>query len=123
MLMLAKNIRTLRKEHNMSQDELAQKLQKKSYTTIQKWESGVSEPSVSDVYRMAELFGMSMSEMVNENIETMSPKEKELIAVFKNLNEENKDKLLRIAHSMTDLQIGDEILSRVEKTEEREKMA
>lgn len=123
MRMLAKNIRTLRKEHNMSQDELAQKLQKKSYTTIQKWESGVSEPSVSDVYRMAELFGMSMSEMVNENIETMSPKEKELIAVFKNLNEENKDKLLRIAHSMTDLQIGDEILSRVEKTEEREKMA
>ena len=123
MRMLAKNIRTLRKEHNMSQDELAQKLQKKSYTTIQKWESGVSEPSVSDVYRMAELFGMSMSEMVNENIETMSPKEKELIAVFKKLNEENKDKLLRIAHSMTDLQIGDEILSRVEKTEEREKMA
>ena len=123
MIMLAKNIRTLRKEHNMSQDELAQKLHKKSYTTIQKWESGVSEPSVSDVYRMSKLFGMTMSEMVNESIETASSKEKELITVFKELSDENKDKLLRIARGMTDLQIGDEILSKVEKVEEREKMA
>ena len=36
------NLRYLRKERGMSQDELADKLGYKSFTTIQKWESGVS---------------------------------------------------------------------------------
>ena len=68
MTVLAKNIRALRKENNMSQDELAAKLNKKSYTTIQKWESGVSEPSVSDTMRIAELFGVTMAELVGEDM-------------------------------------------------------
>lgn len=122
-MLLAKNIRTLRKEHNMSQDELALKLQKKSYTTIQKWESGVSEPSVSDVCRMAKLFGVSMSEMISSNIEATTSEEKELLNVFKILNETNRRHLIELAHSMAKLQAGDEIVSRAKDAMEREKMA
>ena len=65
---LAKNIRMLRKQNGMTQDELATKLNKKSYTTVQKWESGVSEPSVSDTMRIAELFGVSMADLVGEDM-------------------------------------------------------
>lgn len=123
MMLLAKNIRTLRKEHNMSQNELAQKLHKKSYTTIQKWESGVSEPSVSDVYRMAKLFDVSMSEMISADIDSITNEEKELLDVFKILSVPNRIRLLEFANSMAKLQAGDEIVFRARDAIEREKMA
>jgi repressor LexA len=44
---LAKNLKFLRLKHGFSQDYIANKLGYKSYTTIQKWEMGTSEPSIS----------------------------------------------------------------------------
>lgn len=70
MSILANNIRYLRKEkHNMSQDELAEKLGKKSYTTIQKWESGVSEPSIKDALLMADIFGVNINELSQRDLQ------------------------------------------------------
>lgn len=66
---LANNIRYLRKKSNYSQDDIAEKLGYKSYTTIQKWESGVSEPSISKLRELAELFGVDMNDMTTKNIE------------------------------------------------------
>jgi len=42
------NLRFLRKSHGYSQEFIAEKLGYKSFTTVQKWESGVSEPSVEN---------------------------------------------------------------------------
>ena len=39
---IGENIKFLRSKSEMSQEELADKLGYKSYTTITKWESGVS---------------------------------------------------------------------------------
>ena len=47
IMAFSNNLRLLRKQHSLSQEQLAEKLGYKSFTTIQKWESGVSEPSVS----------------------------------------------------------------------------
>lgn len=62
------NLRYLRKKFNMSQEDLANKLGYKSFTTIQKWESGVSEPSVSIVKQIAQIFGVSMDAITNDNL-------------------------------------------------------
>ena len=62
------NLRYLRKKYDMSQEDLANKLGYKSFTTIQKWESGVSEPSVSMVKKIAELFGVTMDQMTNDDL-------------------------------------------------------
>ena len=62
------NLRYLRKKFNMSQEDLANKLGYKSFTTIQKWESGVSEPSVSIVKQIAQIFGVSMDSITNDNL-------------------------------------------------------
>ena len=62
------NLRYLRKKHNMTQDELANRLGYKSFTTIQKWESGVSEPSVSTVKEIAQIFGVTMDQITNEDL-------------------------------------------------------
>ena len=66
---LAKNIRYLRKKKEMSQDALADLLGYKSYTTIQKWEMGVSEPPIKQLRRMADLCGVDINDMAMVDIE------------------------------------------------------
>lgn len=60
---LANNIRYLRKKQGWSQDELAEKLGYKSYTTVQKWESGVSEPPLKKAHALADLFHVDIDAM------------------------------------------------------------
>lgn len=65
---LGENIRYLRLKNHMSQDELAEKLGYKSYTTIQKWESGVSEPPIKKLKDISLLFGVDMDTIMNDDI-------------------------------------------------------
>ena len=48
---IGKNIRYLRNKQGYSQEDLADYLGYKSYTTITKWESGVSEPTLKTTDR------------------------------------------------------------------------
>lgn len=62
---LSDSIKQLRIEKGYTQTELSVLLGKKSYTTITKWESGLAEPSVSDLYRLAEIFNCSIMDILN----------------------------------------------------------
>ena len=65
----------------MSQDQLAELLGYKSYTTIQKWESGISEPPLKALKQMSEIFNCDMDEMATialENIQYLKTVENEL---------------------------------------------
>lgn len=66
---LAKNIRYLRKKMDWSQDFIAEKLGYKSYTTIQKWEMGISEPPLKKLKELADLFHVDMNELANTDME------------------------------------------------------
>lgn len=66
---LSNNIRYLRKRKEMSQEALADYLGYKSYTTIQKWEMGVSEPPIKQLRKMAELFDVDMDDMAKRDLE------------------------------------------------------
>lgn len=74
---VAKNITELRILNNMTQLELAQKLNY-SDKTISKWERAESSPDISVLVEMAELFGVTLDYLVkSENIvETASKSEK-----------------------------------------------
>lgn len=67
--MLGDNIRYLRLKQGLSQDTLADKLGYKSYTTIQKWESGVSEPPVKKLRELATIFNIDMDDMASKDLE------------------------------------------------------
>lgn len=69
---LAHNIRYLRKKQGWGQDVLAEKLGYKSYTTIQKWESGVSEPPLKIVHALADLFHVDINDLTNCTLEDHS---------------------------------------------------
>lgn len=59
-MFLAKNIRYLRLKYGLSQDYVAEKLGYDSYTTIQKWESGKSEPPLGKFYLLSQMFNADM---------------------------------------------------------------
>ena len=52
----------------MSQDTLAEILNYKSYTTIQKWEMGTSEPPLKIVGKLAEMFNVDIDELTNSDL-------------------------------------------------------
>ena len=67
---LSKNLKYLRLKYNYSQDEIAAKFGYKSYTTVQKWEMGVAEPSVEKLRELAKMYNVSMNDLLTRNLET-----------------------------------------------------
>lgn len=64
------NIRFLRKQRNLTQEELADMVGYKSFTTIQKWETGDSEPNMGVLRQLADIFHLSISELVETDLES-----------------------------------------------------
>ena len=62
------NLRYLRRSNKMSQDELADKLGYKSFTTVQKWEDGTAFPRVRTLNKIAEIFDVDVEHLLNVNI-------------------------------------------------------
>ena len=67
-MVLGKNIRYLRKQKDMSQNKLAELLGYKSFTTIQKWESGVAEPPFKTLVKIADLFRVDVDTLVSDDL-------------------------------------------------------
>ena len=63
---LGKRISELRKKNNMSQQDLADKLNV-SNKTISKWECGNGLPDVIALNTMASVFGITLDELINCN--------------------------------------------------------
>lgn len=76
MTILSKNIRYLRKKNEWSQDYIADKLGYKSYTTIQKWEMGTSEPPLKKTRELADLFNVEIDDLTNKDLESPYQEEK-----------------------------------------------
>lgn len=64
---LAKRLVEFRKFNNLSQEELAQKLSV-SRQSISNWESGDVSPSVEYVIKMAEIYDVSVDDLVNSSV-------------------------------------------------------
>lgn len=60
---IGENIKFLRNKHDYSQEELAKALGYKSYTTITKWETGVSEPTLKMTNQIASFFNVSVNDL------------------------------------------------------------
>ena len=64
--MLGENIRRLRKLNNMSQDELAEKLNV-TRQSISLWENGQTQPSLENIVALAKLFKVSTDELLGSD--------------------------------------------------------
>ena len=65
---LGENIRFLSTKKGYSQDDIANMLGYKSFTTIQKWESGVSEPPLKALKKLSEIFNIDMNDLATKKL-------------------------------------------------------
>lgn len=73
---IAENIVTLRKEHDMTQNELAKKLMY-SDNTISRWEHAEITPSVESLVQISELFNIPIESLLKEKAVEQKPVESE----------------------------------------------
>lgn len=113
---LSENIRYLRLRKGFSQEYVANMLGYKSFTTIQKWESGVSEPPIKKLQELSKLFDVDIDDMTKKQLSFeyekaphipdihsnslegtlfLSDKEEKLIADFRELNSQGQDYILQ----------------------------
>ena len=101
-----KNLRYLRRKHGFSQPFIAEYCEKKNYTTIQRWETGETEPSLKDVYKLAELYDVDLDDFVKQDLELLDAtvslvtkekllpdEEKMLIKDYRKLNNQGKERV------------------------------
>ncbi|MBQ6455944.1 MAG: helix-turn-helix domain-containing protein [Mogibacterium sp.] len=101
MHFIASNIRYLRKRDGYSQQALANLLgyhSDKSFTTVQKWESGVSTPPLVVFLRLAEIFKVDLDTLAYQNMADPSSrieynKSSSIVPVYRSLsNDDSADK-------------------------------
>lgn len=68
---LSDNIKFIRKENNLSQEQFAEKLGV-SRQAVSKWESGQSYPEMDKVLLICKLFDYNIDELMNENVKEVN---------------------------------------------------
>lgn len=97
--MLGANLKYLRLKFGYSQMYIAQYLNKKSFTTVQKWESGAADPPLGVVGKLAELYKVSIDDLYYSDLlhpkvissdTVLSNHEKEMIKKYRQLTTAGK---------------------------------
>ena len=65
MMNLSEKITALRTERKLSQGDVAEKLEV-SRQSVSKWETGQSVPELDKIVKLADLFGVSVDELVRD---------------------------------------------------------
>ena len=96
--MFAQNLKYLRTKSNMEQFELAQKLGRKSSSSISEWESGRYTPKIGILNDIAEIFQISIYDLMNTDLSNNSnaqmTDEENLIHFFSHLDEKRKKNVI-----------------------------
>ena len=79
-MLIADKIKKLRKDNNMTQEDLADKLNV-SRQTISKWETNVGVPDIDNIKAICDLFNISTDELLDYNNELVKKKKQFIIIV------------------------------------------
>lgn len=91
---LSDNLKRIRKENNLSQEQLADKLGV-SRQSVSKWESGQAYPEMDKVLQLCQLFSLNIDELLNQNIKDVNNK-KQAKNTFNKFLESALDYLTRV---------------------------
>ncbi len=68
---LSENLKRIRKDNNLSQEQLADKLGV-SRQSVSKWESGLAYPEMDKVLQICKMFNLNIDELLNQNIKEVN---------------------------------------------------
>jgi len=85
---LSSNLKFLRKQNKISQEQLGKRMNK-DYSTIGKWEKGTHYPVLDDAYKLSEILNVSIDDLLSKDLTCNNQNFNELDLLFK----KNKDVL------------------------------
>lgn len=111
--MISKNLLNLRKMNGYSQEEVASRIGV-SRQTLAKWENGESVPDVMFSSKLAEIYDVSLDDLVNfdseqMDVQIMSPKGKYLFGTV-TVGERGQIVIPKKARRIFDIKPGDDLL-------------
>lgn len=68
---LADNLKKIRKDNNLTQEQLAEKLGV-SRQAVSKWESGISYPEMDKTIQICQMFNLNINDFINEDIKEVN---------------------------------------------------
>lgn len=83
---LSDNLKRIRKDNNLSQEQLAEKLGV-SRQAVSKWESGQSYPEMDKVLLICKLFNYNLDELMNENVKEVDETKQSKININKYIDD------------------------------------
>lgn len=93
------NIKALRIQHGMSQDEFG-KIVGLTGKAVSTWENGIKEPRLGTIQKIADYFHISKSEIIEGTIKKEKPaaaSDELIMKLYNKLTDENKKKILELA--------------------------
>ena len=98
---LSERIEKLIYEKNISRTELARQTGTKE-STVRNWSVRDSSPSVEAAYKVAQYFGVTVEWLVTgtDKEDSLSAEEKELLELFRTLDERDKQTILTLSRSL-----------------------
>lgn len=104
---IAKNVSFYRKKLNITQKELAEKLNLKS-SSVSNWETGINSVDIDTLHKICKIFNISMNDMFgcfsNEyktcsidkmEINLLDISEKELLNMYRQINKDGQETILK----------------------------
>jgi len=110
----ANNLKHLRNQNGLTQEELA-KILHKDYSTIGKWENGSRSPIMEDAIKLADYFHVSLQTLIGDDIiyNDSNLEDEILFNKYKELSVEDKELIKSIIDTrkkQIDKELGDEWL-------------
>ena len=90
------NLRNLRKSKNISQENLAEKVNV-SRQSVSKWETGEAYPEMNNILQLCKIFHCSINDLVNDNIADINSLDEEIKMSVVKLNKEKQKQLKGIS--------------------------
>ncbi|EJF01310.1 LexA family transcriptional regulator [Liquorilactobacillus mali] len=110
--MFSKNLKYLREKNGLDQMQFAEKLGRKSPSTVSEWEKGKYTPKLGVLSDIAHIFNVSIEEMMHVNLAEKDAKgEINIIPTFNELNRSNQIKTFEFAKNKLTEQNDKHILS------------
>jgi transcriptional regulator with XRE-family HTH domain len=100
--MYADSIRAYRLKHRMSQQALADELGV-SAVAVSKWERGQTQPGIQALTRMADIFGVTVDDLVGREPPVAAPEEdnvRVMTRAFRQLTAEEQEKFLAVGRAL-----------------------
>ncbi len=80
--MLSENLKRIRKDNNLSQEQLAEKLGV-SRQSVSKWENGEAYPEMDKVLQLCKMFNLNIDELLNQDVKEINESKQSRINIDK----------------------------------------